>query len=86
MLRANRALLEFIGFDSNEAFFEHYRCVSELFKKARGYISFCEGERLWADQILTETERDHKIMIRQGSETRIFIPKVQSYIYAEAQQ
>jgi PAS domain S-box-containing protein len=86
MLRANRALLEFIGFDSNEAFFEHYQCLCELFKEARNYLSFCKGERLWVDEILTETERDHKIMIQQGSETRIFLPKVQAYTFADMKQ
>jgi len=86
MLRANRALLEFIGFDSNEAFFEHYQCVCELFKEAFNYLSFCKGERLWVEEILTETARDHKIMIQQESETRIFLPKVQAYTYADAKR
>lgn len=86
MLRANRALLEFIGFDSNEAFFERYQCVCELFKEARGYLSVCEGGRLWVEEILAEPERDHRIMIRQGSETRIFLPKVQCYTFAAIKQ
>lgn len=86
MLRANRALLEFIGFDSNEAFFERYRCLCELFKEAHSYLSFCEDERLWVEEILTETRHDHKIMIQHGSETRIFLPKVQAYTYIDTKQ
>ncbi len=86
MLRANRALLEFIGFASNEAFFEKYHCICELFKKARSYLSSCRGDRLWVEEILSKSDRNHKIMIQQGDETRIFLPKVQAYTHAEAKQ
>ncbi|MCJ7764491.1 MAG: HD domain-containing protein [Thiovulaceae bacterium] len=86
MLWANRALLEFTGFASNEAFFAEYQCICELFKCASSYLSSCADERLWVERILTDTEKDHKIMIQKGADTRIFLPKVQVYTHEETKQ
>jgi PAS domain S-box-containing protein len=75
--RINRNLLDFLDFDSTETFFEHHRCISELFQTRRGYLSPSSDKRSWVEQLIINPEREYKILLSNGNESHTFLLRTQ---------
>jgi len=71
---ANRALLEFYGVDSIDAFHAKHSCVCDTFEPddSGQYLQKWMGKELWVDYVLANPGRSNLARIRRGDEVHIF--------------
>ncbi len=62
-LNCNKRTLEFLGFDSFEAFLKEHNCICEFFIKEEGYIHK-EGSTNWIDKLKLESEKGKKQKVK----------------------
>lgn len=82
--RINRTLLDWIGFDSTEAFFEQHQCISELFQTERGYLAPYVDDPIWVEQIVREPGREYKALLQKENESHTFLLKAQAFTLEQA--
>ncbi|MEA1990320.1 MAG: diguanylate cyclase [Pseudomonadota bacterium] len=70
---ANKALLNFLGYNSYQLFHNQHDCLCDLFIKEKGYLQkFMQGEN-WADYVIKHPNKVHKAKIEHPSTQEIHI-------------
>ena len=54
--KANQAMLDFVGYNTLEAFREDYECICDFFMKEEGYLQKEKNGVLWIDALLNDRE------------------------------
>jgi len=71
---ANRALLEFYGVSSIDAFHAKHSCVCDTFEpdESGQYLTKWMGDTVWVEYVLADPDRSHLARIRRGDEVHVF--------------
>jgi diguanylate cyclase (GGDEF)-like protein len=74
MIRANRAVFEFLGYGGYEAFREEHDCICDYFvDDPRGeYLQRTVEGMLWSDYILQGSRQSYTVKMMKGEEEHIF--------------
>jgi diguanylate cyclase (GGDEF)-like protein len=74
MLRANRAVFDFFGYDGYEAFRKEHDCICDYFvgDSRGGYLQEKVEGMLWSDYILQDPGKSYKVKMMKGEAEHIF--------------
>ncbi|MEA3331607.1 MAG: DUF3365 domain-containing protein [Campylobacterota bacterium] len=71
--RVNPALLEFVDFDSVEAFKEKHSCICELFVEGQGFLNPTMCDLVWLDYILGLPNQLHRVKMMKNNKVHTFL-------------
>ncbi len=74
--KANRAMLDFLGFDTVEDFREQQECICDFFIKEDGYLQKEKNGTLWIDAMLNDKENTPDVAKIEGREGKIHLFRV----------
>jgi diguanylate cyclase (GGDEF)-like protein len=64
MKKANRSLLEFLGYSNEEEFGLEHECVCDFFQNETGYVQKYMDEDIWVDYVAKHHERLHRVKMK----------------------
>jgi PAS domain S-box-containing protein/diguanylate cyclase (GGDEF)-like protein len=72
LIEANKAFLDFFGYDSIESFLKTYNCVCDRFIDQHDYLQPMMGELNWVEYLLAYPDETHMAKIEKEGEVHTF--------------
>ncbi len=77
MNKINRAMLDFFGYESFEAFKSEHHCICEYFLEDSKYLQATMGDVSWLEYILNHKDMLHKVLMLKDGKKHHFILKAE---------
>jgi signal transduction histidine kinase/DNA-binding response OmpR family regulator len=85
--RVNRALLDFVGFDTLDDFHKKYDCVCDFFIEEEGYLPKQKDDKTWLDIILEDRSIVYQVMMKdQNDNVCIFQVNSNGKVFEEEEE